>query len=217
MGSSFYSICKGISSRLYFYKLLLPNIDLIEPGLTGQKIDSFPGTIIYGDENSKNTKSLEKVATNYIVLFPCTLLAWFIVLLITAIPTGILRLIPIQIVINLLNILGQLFTITWFVSLFIIVGIFTNHSSIITRRLRAITLEIERLRQEEMLQMKLQEVKEVSSDVIGGYVDRVKEIRKILSTRLYPFLGWSRCIKSGITQVIEYFGLHFSNIISFLR
>jgi hypothetical protein len=184
-----------VISRLYFYKLLLPNIDLIEPGLTAQQLDGFPETIIYRDEISKTRKHIRKIETNYLVLLPLTILAWVIALIIipilTTIFTEVINLIPIQAVIKLSDIVGHFFGITWlalfFGSLFAIPairGIFTNPSSIITRRLHAIKLEIERLRQDEILQKKLREVEEVSSDVIDDYVGRVKEIRKIFSREI---------------------------------
>lgn len=160
-------------SRFFFNKSILPNIDLIEPGLTGQTTESFPDLVIYSDEHNKTTDHINIVTqrlTSIVILSYSLFIIFLCVLMpiMTILPTAIQEILSIIMLVVLIVSIPLYFILMF------------HPASLISRRRQAFLNEFKRLRQEEWLRESAEQLIVNSERIIEDYSDRLKELKVAL-------------------------------------
>lgn len=158
-------------SKAFFDKLILPNIDLFEPGLTGQTTEGFPDLIVYSDDNNKKPDHIYSVNQKLIfivVIAYCVFLVFFCV-------SSILFATLLPEVIN--NILSQIMLLVLFISIPSFFILLFHPDSLIAKRRQVLLKEFRRLSEEEWLQESIKQIVGDSGRIIEDYSTRLKEMR----------------------------------------
>lgn len=180
--------CDWVSkiTTFYFVRFLLPNIDLIEPGLMGQNIDTFPEVIFYEDSNFKNVNHIRKIISNHYSFSALIVIVSVIVGLIAIpiiLPTviALLNLLTFGILRELLNFIGVVFFLIAYVLSILSIFIPTHPESILRKRTIALSSELQQLIQEEQLLVTIAEFQNEVKISIESYNQQLSRIRTKLS------------------------------------
>jgi len=181
------------TSKLWFNRFLLPNIDLIEVGLEGQQTNLFPETLIFTPIDNRKVKNIRQVQYNYALfslLIPIGILLLSIaILLFVVVPVSrIGDLLGFQVLVVVGRAISYiaLFLAWLFIFLTLIVFVFIWHpSSLINQRIKVLENEVRRIWREEWLKDSVQQANKDANKLIDNYSTKLVAVQSALNQELH--------------------------------